>query len=407
MYKRILFVFLLVIIFTINYNFIYGEFDTISENAAIVLDGDGLSVLYNKNMNKKIFPASTTKILTAIIAIENLNLDTNITVSDEAIENVPYGSSIAYLKKGEVLTVRQLLYGLLLPSGSDAANVLAEAVSGSISNFSILMNNKLKDLGCINSHFVNPHGFHNSNHYSTAYDMAMIMRYASQNKTFRSICETKEYIIEETNKTLVTRKLENTNLLLSYKLDYVIGGKTGYTAEAGNVFICYSKTNGNNIICCLFDGSKNIMNKRTRFTDTKMLLDNSFEKFEKAKILDKDTFKISYIDKKLNKNYIFGIDLDVFCLTDKNPYVLNYSLSEIMINDNNVSGKIYVNAKNENWQFDNIYEIKLIEITGYQNKDNNLNTYSLYILFVLILLIIILLIIKNKSKRLIKRNNLN
>ncbi|MDD2376859.1 MAG: serine hydrolase [Clostridia bacterium] len=408
MYKRILFIFLFITLYIINYNFIYGKFDGITENSAIVLDSDGLSILYNKNMNKKIFPASTTKILTAILAIENLNLDSNVTVSNEALANVPYGSSIIYLKQGEILTVRQLLYGLLLSSGSDAANVLAEAISGSIENFEILMNKKLELLGCINSHFVNPHGFHNDNHYSTAYDMAMIMRYASQNDTFRTICETKEYVIEETNKTLVPRKLENTDLLLSYKLNYVIGGKTGYTAEAGNVFVCYSSLNGNNIVCCVFDGLKNIMSKKTRFIDTKMLLDNSFKNFDKTKIIDKDTFKISYIDKKSNKNYILGIDKDIYCLTDKNAYIINYTLSDILINDKVVNGKIYICAKNDNWQANNIYEIKLIEIKVYTDNHNNSNIYLLYILFILIVLVIILLIIKitlNKNSKLMRRKN--
>jgi len=401
LYKRIIFTFIYVTLFIINYNFIYGNFDDITEKSAIVLDSDGLSILYNKDMNKKIFPASTTKILTAILVIENLNLDSNITVSNEALLNVPYGSSIIYLKQGEILTVRQLLYGLLLPSGSDAANVLAEAVSGSIPNFAILMNKKLEELGCINTHFVNPHGFHDDNHYSTAYDMALIMRYASQNETFRTICETKEYVIEETNKTLVPRNLENTDLLLANKLNYVLGGKTGYTAEAGNVFICYSSLNGNNIVCCVYDGLKNILSKKTRFIDTKMLLDNSFENFNKTKIIDKDTFKISYIDKKSKKNYILGIDKDIYCLTDKNPYILSYTLSDISINDNVVDGKIYVNVKNNNWQLNNTYELQLIETKAYSDKNNNSNTYLLYISVMLIILIIILLNVRNK----INRNN--
>jgi serine-type D-Ala-D-Ala carboxypeptidase (penicillin-binding protein 5/6) len=402
--KRIIFAFLLVVLSTVNYNFIYGDFASITEKSAIVLDGDGLSILYNKNINKKIFPASTTKILTAILAIENLNLDSNITVSSDAIDNVPYGSSTMYLKKGEIVTVRQLLYGLLLPSGSDAANVLAEAVSGSIPNFVLLMNKKSQQLGCLNSHFVNPHGFHNSDHYSTAYDMALIMKYASQNQTFRTICETKEYIIEETNKTLVPRKLESTDSLLSYKLNYVLGGKTGYTEEAGNVFVSYSKLNGNNIICCVFDGSKNISNKLIRFTDTKMLLDYSFINFDKNKILDKNKLKISYIDKKTKKNYILGIANDIYCLTDKNLYIIDYNLSNISINNNVVTGKLNIKANNENWEFDNTYEINLIEIKEY--SEENITFNIIYVLFILIILIIILLIIKDKKDNYTKNSKL-
>ena len=404
MYKRIIFAFLLVMLFTTNYNFIYGDFGSITEKSAIVLDSDGLSILYNKNINKKIFPASTTKILTAILAIENLNLDSNITVSNEAIDDVPYGSSTMYLKKGEIVTVRQLLYGLLLPSGSDAANVLAEAISGSIQNFALLMNKKSQEIGCLNSHFVNPHGFHNSDHYSTAYDMALIMRYASKSEIFRTICETNEYIIEETNKTLVPRKLKSTNSLLSYKLNYILGGKTGYTEEAGNVFVSYSNFNGNNIICCVFDGSKNIISKEFRFTDTKMLLDYSFENFDKTKILDKSTLKISYVDKKSKKSYILGIDQDIYCMTDKNSHITNYHLSDISIDNTIISGKIYLTVNNENWKFDNTYEIKLIEIKEYSEYDSNINI--IYILFVLVLLIIILIIIKDKKNKYTKSSKL-
>jgi len=391
-------------LFTTNYNFIYGDFGSITEKSAIVLDSDGLSILYNKNINKKIFPASTTKILTAILAIENLNLDSNITVSNEAIDDVPYGSSTMYLKKGEIVTVRQLLYGLLLPSGSDAANVLAEAISGSIQNFALLMNKKSQEIGCLNSHFVNPHGFHNSDHYSTAYDMALIMRYASKSEIFRTICETNEYIIEETNKTLVPRKLKSTNSLLSYKLNYILGGKTGYTEEAGNVFVSYSNFNGNNIICCVFDGSKNIISKEFRFTDTKMLLDYSFENFDKTKILDKSTLKISYVDKKSKKSYILGIDQDIYCMTDKNSQITNYHLSDISIDNTIISGKIYLTVNNENWKFDNTYEIKLIEIKEYSEYDSNINI--IYILFVLVLLIIILIIIKDKKNKYTKSSKL-
>ena len=397
MYKRIILAFFFLTLFTINYNFIYGKFSTITETSAVVLDSYGLSILYNKDMNKKVFPASTTKILTAILVIENLNLDSKITVSNTALKSTPPGSSIIYLKEGEILTVRQLLYGLLLPSGSDAANVLAETVSGSIPNFVALMNKKLEELGCKNSHFVNPHGFHDENHYSTAYDMAMIMRYASNNETFRTICETKEYTIDVTNKTSIQRKLENTNLLLFNKLDYVLGGKTGYTEEAGNVFICYSILNGNNIVCCVYDGLKNIMSKKTRFIDIKMLLDNSFENFHKTKIIDNDTFKISYVNEKTKKQYIIGINNDIYCLTDKNPYTLSYTVSDISIDGNIVNGKININAKNGNWQINNTYELKLIETKEYSDSNNNSNMYFIYILVVLFALIIILLSIKKKS----------
>lgn len=403
MHKRLIFTILIISIFIFNFNSIYGSFGNITEKSSIILDSDGLSVLYNKNMSERIYPASTTKILTAILAIENLNLDSNITVSAEAVKNVPNGSSTMYLKVGEIVTVRELLYGLLLTSGSDAAVVLAEAVSGSTENFVILMNSKIKELGCTNSHFSNPHGYHEDNHYSTAYDMALLMKYASKNETFRKICETKDYVIEPTNKTAVARSLVSTNLMFSYNLDYTLGGKTGYTEEAGNVFICYSKLDGKNIICGVFDGSKNILNKSTRFKDVKMLLDNAYENYDKTKILDKNTFKISYVDKNTKKNYILGIDKDIYCLTDGNSYIVDYKLFDVAMSNNIITGKLTVTAKNENWKFDKTYDLKVIETQKYidDSKSDNSNLIYLLSLAILTTLLIVLLRIKyiNKKKR--------
>ncbi len=391
--------FLFITLFILNYNFIYGDFDDISEGSAIVLDAENSSIIYNKNINKKIFPASTTKILTAILVIENLDLDANITVSKIAIDSVPLGSSIMYLKPGEILTVKDLLYGLLLSSGSDAAIVLGNAVSGSIPNFMKLMNDKLIQLNCINSHFTNPHGFHDNNHYSTAYDMAIIMKYVSKNETFRTICETQKYIISPTNKTKTERTLENTNLLLSTKIDYILGGKTGYTEEAGNVFICYSNLNEKKVICGVFDGDKNILNKKIRFIDTKMLLDNSFKAFFKNKILGKDQIKISYYDKKANTNYIMGISDDIYCLTDQNNYILNYKLPYIDVTNNILSGKINITGGNSNWSFDDTYELNLIETKNLENIFTISNKYIIYSLIAMILLLILLL---NKKKKYLK-----
>ncbi|MDF2865819.1 MAG: dacB 1 [Clostridia bacterium] len=397
--KYIILSFLFITLFILNYNFIYGNFNDISEGSAIVLDAESSSIIYSKNINKKIFPASTTKILTAILVIENLDLDSNITVSKTAIDTVPLGSSIMYLKPGEILTVRELLYGLLLSSGSDAAIVLGNAVSGSIPNFMKLMNDKLIQLNCLNSHFTNPHGFHDNNHYSTAYDMAIIMKYASKNETFRTICETQKYLIAPTNKTKTERTLENTNLLLLTKVNYMLGGKTGYTEEAGNVFICYSNLNEKKVICGVFDGDRNIQNKKNRFIDTKMLLDNSFKDFFKNKILDKDQIKISYFDKKTNKNYIVGISDNIYCLTDQNNYTLNYNLSDINITNDIVSGKINITAKNNNWTFNNTYELKLNDTQSFENIFIKSNNYTLYTLIAMFLLLILLL---NKKKKYLK-----
>ena len=148
----------------------------ISADAAILIDSSSEKVLYSKNENQKMYPASTTKILTAILTIENCNLNDVVTVPYEAISSITSGYSVAALQTGEQLTVEQLLQVMLVHSANDAANVLAFHVSGSIENFANLMNNKVSELGLTNTHFTNPSGMHDENHYTTAHDLAIIMK---------------------------------------------------------------------------------------------------------------------------------------------------------------------------------------------------------------------------------------
>ena len=390
MYKRLILIFTFIIFSVFTINCVYGNILNTSIDSLIVMDKDAPSIIYGKNIHKRIYPASTTKILTAILAIENLNLNSNITASKEAVD-VPYLSSTIYLKEGEILTVRDLLYGLLLRSGNDAANVLAEAVSGSIPNFMLLMNSKLKELGCNNTHFTNPHGYHDEKHYSTAYDMAILMKYVTKNNIFKEISEAKEYIVNSTNKTDYARKFKNTNSLLYLNLDYTLVGKTGYTDEAGNAFISYAYLEDKSIICGVFKGPS----RDKVFDETKVLVDNTFENFYKTKILDKDTFRISYIDKNKGINYIFGIKDDIYCLTDVNKYFIEYNISNIDI-QNSVKHNLYVKVGNANWEFTNSYDLKVIETKKYgifyNEIDDEINKYS--IVFIILITLIFIFLVK-------------
>lgn len=216
-YKILLFTLLFVSSF---YCVFANESFTINSKAAVAMDADSSVILYNKDMNKKVYPASTTKILTAILAIENLDLNKSVVVSKTAI-SIPWDSSSVYLKEGEIITINDLLYCLLLNSGNDAANVLAEAVSGSIPKFVELMNLKAEELGCTNTHFNNAHGYSDDKHYTTALDMAKIFNYCIKNKIFTNIISTKSYIVNETNITNEKRYLNNTNRLILKKEDSV------------------------------------------------------------------------------------------------------------------------------------------------------------------------------------------
>ena len=157
----------------------------LNSEAAILVEVSTGRILYEKNSTKQLYPASTTKILTAILVLENCDLDEKVTVRETALNNIPSGYVTCNLQIGEQLTVNDLLYALMIPSANDAAYVLAEHVGGSVEGFSAMMNDKARALGCKTTHFVNPNGIHDDSHYSTAYDLYLIADYAMKNETFR------------------------------------------------------------------------------------------------------------------------------------------------------------------------------------------------------------------------------
>ncbi|CDF58101.1 D-alanyl-D-alanine carboxypeptidase family protein [Thermobrachium celere] len=254
----------------------------ISSEAAILIDADTGQVLFEKNSNLKYAPASTTKILTALIVLDKCNLQEKVIVGKKP----PYadGSKI-YLLEGEELTVEQLLYALLLESANDAAEALAEHVAGSVENFSKMMNEYAKNLGCKNSNFINPHGLYDDNHYTTAYDMALIAKHAMQNEIFRTIVATKNYKIPPTNKQTETRYLNNHNKLLwnggRYYYKYATGIKTGYTIKAKHTFVGSATKDNINLIAVVLKSPTAV------YPDITKLFEFGFNSFKKEKILDK------------------------------------------------------------------------------------------------------------------------
>ncbi len=215
---------------------------------AAVFSVDDQKITYAQNIYQKMYPASTTKILTAYVALKYGKLDDMLTVSNEAISSLMMGSSICGLKPGDQLTLDQALYGLMLCSGNDAANVIAEYISGSTDKFAELMNQEAQALGATQSHFVNPHGLPDDNHYTTAYDLYLIFNAAIQNDDFVKYISTKKYSTSYTdiNGNTVDQVWFNTNGYLkgTYKAPEnitVVGGKTGTTDKAGNCLVLYSK----------------------------------------------------------------------------------------------------------------------------------------------------------------------
>ncbi|MDD2215166.1 MAG: D-alanyl-D-alanine carboxypeptidase [Eubacteriales bacterium] len=253
--------------------------------SAILIDGTTGQVLYEKNIHEQHYPASTTKMMTGILALENLRLLDSVDI--DADTPFTEGSRI-YLLEGENVNVRDVLYGLFLESANDSAVALAKKVSGSVEEFSKLMNKKAKEVGAKNTHFVNPNGLHEDNHMSTAYDLAMIAKYAMKNQTFRDYVSTYQYTMEATN-LQETRYLYNTNRLLydtvnkvvvngvtrPCKYEGVTGIKTGYTSKAGGCLVASAKRGNTELIAVTMASTD-----MGRFADCIALLDYGFENYK-------------------------------------------------------------------------------------------------------------------------------
>jgi serine-type D-Ala-D-Ala carboxypeptidase (penicillin-binding protein 5/6) len=210
---------------------------TIHSEAAILMDMTSGKILYSKNMHEKLYPASTTKILTAIIAIENGNLNSIVTIGKAPTLVEP---SRIDLKIGEKIQLKQLLYALLVDSANDAAVAISEYIGGSQANFIKMMNKKAKLLGCKDSNFANPNGLPNKNHKTSAYDLALITKYAMNNSSFRIIDGKKTYTIPATNKSKARQLTNHNKMILASSGHYYsacIGGKTGYTVAAQNTLV--------------------------------------------------------------------------------------------------------------------------------------------------------------------------
>lgn len=402
---------------------VFAATPSISSNAAIAMDADNSVVLYNKNMNKKIYPASTTKILTAILAIENLDLDKSVIVSETAID-IPWDSSSVYLKKGEAISIKDLLYCLLLNSGNDAANVLAEAVSKDIKSFVNLMNQKVKEIGCTNTHFNNAHGYSDDNHYTTALDMAKIFKYCIQNETFVEIISTKSYIVDKTNKTKEPRYLYNTNRLILQKEDsiyaryykYCIGGKTGFTDEAGRTLITFAKKGDETVIVAVF-GASTSGTQDVRYTDAINLFEYSFNNFNKKTIAEAVNYKFNYINTNKKLNYSIGLKKDLTILSNTNSnhdlsYVIN--IDETNLKDLTEDSFKEVTAGTITFTFKddqgNTHEaVQDLYLTGLQKyttvSHTSVLTIILVAIIVLILIAILLISLKNRKKIIIAKKS--
>ncbi|HSK28929.1 MAG TPA: D-alanyl-D-alanine carboxypeptidase family protein, partial [Candidatus Limnocylindria bacterium] len=254
--------------------------EDLTARAAVLMDAATGRILYQNEADLRLPPASTTKVVTAILALESgRKLNESLTVSKEATR-VP--ASKLYLRPGQSLTIEELLYSILLASANDASVVLAEGIGGSVPRFTDLMTKKAFEIGAQNSHFTNPHGLTAPDHYSTARDMAVLFRYAMKKATFREIVQTKFSSVRSTavvKKKVVPRRISvrNHNRLL-WNYDGALGGKTGYTHAAQRCYVGAVQRNGTTLIV-------SILGARDLWGDTKRLLEYGFDNIEALKKL--------------------------------------------------------------------------------------------------------------------------
>lgn len=333
-------------------------------DGAVVIEAATRQIIYSNNCHERFAMASTTKIMTAALAIENGNTTDLVTVSQNAQNQE--GSSI-YLRTNDRITLEDLLYGLMLNSGNDAAVAIAEYIGGSTENFVKMMNEKAEELGCRDTHFTNPSGLYDKNHYSSAYDMAIIMSYAMENDEFKKIISTKEYQINTGNSVTYLR---NHNKLL-WQYEKCIGGKTGFTKLAGRCLVTCAERDDITLIAVTLNDSDD-------WRDHKNLYEYSFERTTKKNIIKRNDILCTRKIRGQRINILAGENFTIPYVSGKKSkisckiYLSEKINGEIRVGMNIGSARIYSGK----------YYIGTIPVTSGQSGDNK-QTFSRSIDYIL------------------------
>lgn len=306
--------------------------DLVSDTA-VVIDAVSGQILFEKNAHKKKYPASTTKVMTVLLALEHgVDLNDTITMSEYAVWSIDRLSSHISRDVGEQITVEECLYAIMLNSANECSIALAEYIAGDVESFAKLMNDKAKELGCENTHFVTPNGLHDDDHYTSAYDLALITRAAMQYDKFRELAATMSYVIPPTNKHEEPTELWQGNKMINaytpFYYEYCEGGKTGYTTVANNTLTTYARKNNLELICVVMDSD----GLKYTYTDSKALYefcynnyayhypltDFSFESDNEKEIVSNTILENYYsslnhdmIDLKVDRNFSLLINRSV------------------------------------------------------------------------------------------------
>lgn len=300
-----------------------------SAEGAIVMDIDTGAILYQKNIHEKLYPASTTKMLTCLIAAENLDLSDTVTFSEEAVNSVPADGSSIGMDVGESLTVEECLYGILVGSANECANAIAEKTAGSISAFVDMMNEKAAELGCTDSHFANANGLFLEDHYTSPHDLALIASAFFKNETLLRIGNTPQHHFQATSTQPDDFWITNKHKLITGEVacEGVMGGKTGYTDEAKECLVTGCQRNGCRLVCVVMkeDSPK-------QFTDTVNLFDYGFSNFSHVFPEESDTaYTLKTADFLTEGTDLFGDATPLFSISEDSVVTLpdNISFDEV------------------------------------------------------------------------------
>lgn len=280
---------------------------SLSSTAAIIMDLSTGTVVYRKNIHKKLYPASITKILTTYLACTHSEPDEKVRFSKNACYNIQGDASRLwpYTKPGEIISMNDCLYSMMLQSANEVCVAVAEHISGSSEKFVDLMNRQIADWGLKDTHFNNPNGLHDPDHYTSAYDMARIGFYAMKNPLFRKVTGTKTYSVAKTNKYHKKRFLTNHHNMLTayttakYEYKYCIGGKTGFTDHALSTLVTFAEKDGTQLVCVVMHGAAATAEGKNIYTDTRELLNYAFEKYTTKTLSD----SASSLEDKLFTDY--------------------------------------------------------------------------------------------------------
>ena len=402
--KLVILLQLITLIIIINVPLVFAANDepSLTAKAALLIDTNTGKILYSKNEDKKLYPASTTKILTAILTLENCKLNDVVTVESDIDSTIPYGYTTVELQIGEKFTVEQLLELLMVHSANDVANLLAIHVGGSVESFASMMNTKVYELGLSNTHFTNPSGIHDDNHYTTARDLATIMQYCIKNEDFRRFSGMASCALPATNKH-DSRNYESTNKLIvpndSNYYSYVTCGKTGYTTESGECLVSCAYKNDLEFLCVVLGGDT-INGVSTRFSETKSLYEYGYNNFSIKNIINQNDF-VKQI--KIKNGTINTRDLNLLSNGSINKLLPNsVSVDDLEYNINlneNISAPIKQGDVLGNISYvidDEEYKIDLI--ASHSVKKSHLVFYVMEILIGLALVIVVVLILHNRKK---------